>query len=165
MKKIILSVAIIITISLFAKAQNETSVKKDFKLSIGPTAGIPVGDFKIISSFVIGGDLQGELALAPTFGVTLSAGYLNFLGKSGISSSGFIPILLGGKYYFTEKIYGHAQFGISLSTEKDGKTAFTYAPSIGYAVSEKFDIAAKYQSATKDGFSVSFIGIRIAHSF
>ena len=165
MKKTILIVATFIAISLSAIAQNETSVKKDFKFSIGVNAGIPVGDIKPFSSFVIGGDLQGEYALAPTFGVTLSAGYLNFSGKSGISSSGFIPILLGGKYYFTDNVYGHAQFGISLSTEKDGGSAFTYAPSIGYALSEKFDVALKYQSATKNSFNISFIGIRLAHSF
>ena len=165
MKKIILTLLIVVSISLSANAQNETSVKKDFKFSIGVNAGIPVGDIKPFSSFVIGGDLQGELGVAPTFGLTLSAGYLNYLGKSGLSSTGYIPILLGGKYYFTDKIYGHAQFGLSLSTEKDGGSAFTYAPSIGYVVSEKFDVAIKYQSATKNSFNVSFIGIRIAYSF
>ena len=165
MKKLIVIAIVLITFCLSGTAQNETRVKKDFRFGFGATAGIPVGDIKPYSNFVLSGNLQAEQAQSQTFGITLSAGYLNFSGKNGTGSTGFIPILLGGKYHFTDKLYGHAQLGISLSTEKNGGGAFTYAPSIGYDVSEKFDIALKYQAATKDNVNISFIGLRAAYNF
>lgn len=165
MKKVILSVAIVAMATLSASAQKESAESKDFKFSIGVNAGIPVGDMKPYSSFAIGGDIQGEYVAAPNFGLTLSAGYLTYTGKNGASSSNFIPVLVGGKYHFTEKVYGHAQLGVSFSTASGGGSAFTYVPSIGYDVSSNFDIALKYQAATKNSFTYSFIGLRAAYSF
>ena len=52
MEKIILSLLIVIVLSKSANAQNETSVKK-IKFSISINAGIPVGEIKPFSSFVI----------------------------------------------------------------------------------------------------------------
>ena len=67
-----------------------------------------MGDIKRFSNFIIGGDLQGEYGVTSTLKVILSAGYLNFSSKSGISLTGFIPVLLGGKYYFIDKICNYA---------------------------------------------------------
>jgi hypothetical protein len=164
MKKIILSAAVVAMVTLTASAQKEAA-GKDLKFSVGVTAGLPVGDLKNASSFAIGGDIQGEYAAAESLGITLSAGYLNFTGKNNAGSTGLIPVLAGAKFNFTDKIYGHAQLGMSFSTESGGGSAFTYAPSVGYLVSENFDIALKYQAATKNSFTTAFFGIRAAYSF
>ena len=114
---------------------------------------------------MIGADLQGEYAADESVSITLSAGYLNFTGKNGAGSSGLIPVLVDGKFKFAEKVFGHAQLGMSFSTESGGGSAFTYAPSIGYIVSENVDVAVKYQAATKSGATTSFIGIRVGFRF
>lgn len=165
MKKKFLNLMIVLSLSLAVTAQSEYGEQKVFKFGIAATGGLPIGDLKVVSSAVFGGELHAEYALAPTFGVSLSAGFLNFSGKYGIGSTGLFPILLGGKFHFTEKLYGHAQLGVSISTETGGGNAFTYAPSIGYDISDKIDVAFKYQTATKNGFNSSFIGIRITRSF
>ena len=166
MKKVILSAAILVAGVLSASAQKEAADSKDLKFSVGIDAGIPVGDIKPYSSLAIGGDLQGEYTVASTVGLTLSAGYLKYTAKSGFESNGgLIPVLVGGKFHFTDKVYGHAQFGLSFSTQSGGGSAFTYAPSIGYDVSSNFDIAVKYEAATKNSSTVSFIGIRAGFSF
>jgi hypothetical protein len=165
MKRVILSITIVAIATLSANAQKESAESKDFKFSVGVNAGIPVGDIKPYSNFAIGGDLQGEYKVAENFAGTLSAGYLTFTGKNGLGSTNFIPVLVGGKYHFTDKVYGHAQLGVSFSTQSGGGSAFTYVPSIGYDVSSNFDIALKYQAASKNNFTTSYVGIRAAYSF
>ncbi len=79
--------------------------------------------------------------------------------------TGLIPVLAGVKYDFSEKIYGSAQIGISFATESDGGSAFTFAPGIGYKISDQFDLMLKYQSASKDGGNTSFLGLRAGFTF
>ncbi|UAY51345.1 outer membrane beta-barrel protein [Ferruginibacter albus] len=166
MKKLILSLAVVAIATFSAKAQDsKKSDSKDLKFSVGVEAGVPVGDLGNISTFAIGGSVQGEYMVDPSIGVTLNAGYLNFMAKDGFPSSGLIPVLVGGRYYFNESWYGSVQVGMSFSTESGGGSAFTYAPGIGYKVSENFDILAKYQAASKDGGTSAFAGIRAAYSF
>lgn len=163
MKKMILT-AVVAVIAFSANAQEKAS-GKTFKFSVGLTAGIPIGDIKSATSFVIGGDVQGEYAAAETVGITLNAGYLKFTAKEGFETSGLIPVLVGAKFYFAEKFYGQPQVGLTLSTQSGGGSAFTYAPAFGYQVSENFDLAVKYQAFTKSSFTTSFIGLRAAYSF
>ena len=143
------------------------------KFSIGLEAGVPVGGFSDASSFGIGATLQAEHGLSDDAAVTLSAGYLNFFGKS-VNLSGYgtykvpatsiVPLLAGVKYYFSKSFYGHVQAGVSFFNNGGG-SAFTYAPSIGFVPSEYFDIAFKYQAASKSGSTLSFIGLRAAYNF
>ncbi len=169
MKKVLLSLAIV-AVAFSASAQKEKQESKALKLSVGVEAGLPIGDAGDVYSFVIGGSAQGEYAIDKSIGLTLSAGYLNWSGKtvSGfkVPSTGLIPVLVGAKYYFTPKVYGHAQLGMSFASGNGASgSAFTYAPSVGYNITDQIDVAVKYQAASKDGFTTSFIGIRAAYNF
>jgi hypothetical protein len=164
MKKLILAMVIISIPIAVIQAQ---SVTKKTIFSIGIEAGVPVGTAGIndIYSFAIGGSLQGEYLVSPDFGLTLKAGYLNYLGKNGIKGDGLIPILAGFRYHFTPKVYGSAQLGISLSTVSGGGSAFTYAPGIGFQLSKNVDVLARYEAAANNGVTVGNIGVRLAYSF
>lgn len=169
MKKVILSVAIM-AIGFCATAQESD---KQLKFSVGVEAGLPLGDFNKVSSIGIGGSVQAEYAAAENLGLTLNAGFLSFRGKTVESvkfpSTSLIPVLAGAKYYFTEKVYGHAQLGLTFASLKlDGvsynESGFTYAPGIGVKASDNIDVELKYQAYSKGG-TTSFLGLRVAYSF
>lgn len=163
MKKVLFTLAL--AIAAFAVNAQDKAAAKKFTIGGGATLGIPVGDLSAGSSFTVGADVQGEYAASENFGLTISAGYQNFLAKNGGGSSGFIPVLAGARYYFNEKFFGSAQAGISLSTVSGGGSAFTYAPGIGYKVNDKLDFTAKYQAATQNGFTSAFAGVRVGYKF
>jgi hypothetical protein len=171
MKKVFLSIAIA-AIAFSANAQDSKS-DQPLKFSVGVEAGLPLGDFKEFSKFGIGGSVQGEYAAAEKVGLTLNAGFLSFSGKTidgdKFPSTSIVPVLAGAKYYFTDKVYGHAQVGISfMSVKFEGVTAsasgFTYAPTIGVMPSENIDVSLKYLGISKDG-TTSFLGLRVAYTF
>ncbi len=165
MKKVIFSL-VIVAISFTANAQSKKSSEGTFKFGAGALIGLPVGDMATYASLAYGADLQGEYVASEQVGITLSAGYLRFAGKSGFTiTGGLIPVLAGVRVTFADKIYGSAQLGVSLSTESGGGSAFTYAPGIGYKVSDNFDLLLKYQAATKSGATTSFIGVRAGFTF
>lgn len=162
MKKVFLSLAII-AIAFSANAQEKSS-DKILKFGVGVTAGLPMADIKSASSFALKGDLQAEYLAGETVGLTLSAGYLKYIAKSGYSTGSVIPVLAGVKFGIGEGFYGHAQLGLSFISDGGG-SAFTYAPSIGYKVSENFDLALKYEALTKSSVTFSYLGIRAGFSF
>ena len=162
--KLFLLVAVFM-FTVTGKAQNTET--KPFKIGIGLSAGLPVGDYADFASLALSLDVQGEYTIMSNLGVTLSAGYLNFVSKSGYGELGIgqIPILVGGKYYFSDKVYGSLQVGVALLTTEGAGTAFAIAPGIGYKISKKIDVMAKYQSATVDESNISFLGIRAGYIF
>ena len=160
MKKAIFTLAIA-ALGFTAGAQDKGGSDKTLKFSIGATAGLPIGTLGNIASLAYGGDLQGEYAASEQVGITLSAGYIGYVGKSGFSIDGVIPVLAGARISFAENVYGSLQAGMSFGS---GGSAFTYAPGIGYKVSENFDVLLKYQAASKGGTS-SFVGLRAAYNF
>ncbi len=168
MKKLILILSIVTVASITATAQKHgDSDARKTEFSVGGVLGIPVGNLSPFASLAYGGDIQVEFPVAPTFGVTASVGYIGFSAKSGYTiSGGLVPLLAGGKYYFSPKFHGDGQLGVSFVTNSGGggnSSAFTYAVGAGYMISNNFDLAAKYQSATKNGGDNSFIGLRIAY--
>lgn len=165
MKKLILAIAVIAISTVTVQAQ---SVTKKTVLSVGAEAGFPVGSAGLgdVYSFAIGGSLQVEYLVSPDFGLTLKAGYLDYLAKGGGPGAiGFIPVLAGFKYHFNPKVYGSGQFGISFPTLSGGGSSFTYAPGVGFQVSQHVDLLARYEAASKSGFTYGNIGVRLAYSF
>ena len=158
-----------LVVVLFVLAQPIQAQIKDLlpiKVGIGAVAGVPVADATDFFNSVFGVDLQGEFYVIPSFALTLSAGYVEFSKKSGVTgNSGLIPVLGGVKYFFSDKVYGSAQAGLSVAASGDAGSTFTFAPAIGYKLSNRFDLSLKYQSATKDGWNDAFLGLRVGLSF
>lgn len=166
-KLILLVVLIVLAASVNAQTKAAAKDTKGFTIGTGAMVGLPMGDANTVASLAYGVDLQGEIGLAPSLALTVSAGYVDFAKKSGYSvwKMGLIPVLGGLKINFTDKLYGSAQAGLSLSTTNGGDIAFTFAPGIGYKVGEKFDLLLKYQSASRTGASTSFLGLRAGLTF
>lgn len=162
MKKVLLSLAIV-AVAFTANAQKEKQESKALTFSVGVDAGFPISPSGS-KGLYIGGDVQAEYAATPEIGLTLSAGYLNWSYKG--LSAGSIPVLVGGRYYFSDhKVYGSAQLGYTLSTVSGGKGAFTYAPGIGYYVTKQIDVMLKYQGQSTSGVSSSMLALRAAYNF
>jgi len=160
-KLFLVVVLFVLAVSVNAQSKDE----KTFKIGVGALVGLPVGDLSKSASLAWGIDVMGEYAVAPSIGLTLSAGYLDWAKKSGYDGNwSSIPVLVGGKYYFSDKLYGSAQLGVSIYSESAYGTAFAFAPGIGYKISENIDLLLKYQSAGKDGWADSFLGLRVGLS-
>jgi hypothetical protein len=166
-KLILLVVMCVLAVSVNAQTKAAAKDTKSFKIGVGAMVGLPMGDYTSIESLAYGVDLMGEISVAPSFAITVSAGYLDFAKKSGFSSwkMGMVPVLAGAKINFSDKLYGSAQAGLSFSTASGGGSAFTYAPGIGYKVSEKFDLLLKYQAASKNSATNAFLGLRAGLTF
>src|SRR4051812_46401382 len=97
MRKVIMSFAVIFAAVLSVNAQD----KKPFQLGIGVNVGLPAGNSGTVSSFGIGGRIQGEIPLAPQFTGVGSVSYNRFFYKKAykdlLGTSGFnaIPIQVG----------------------------------------------------------------------
>jgi hypothetical protein len=167
MKKLFLLVVLFaLTVSVNAQTKAAAKDTKSFKIGVGAMAGLPTGDIKPYADLAYTFDLTGEFTVTPTSAFIVSAGYFDLVRKSGYTGKGLIPLLAGAKYYFSDQIYGIAQAGISLSAASGGGSAFTYAPGIGYKISDKFDVSLKYQAAApKGGGSISFLGLRAGLTF
>ena len=165
MKKVLFSLAIIAA-SFAANAQSEGSSSK-FKFSVGAEVGLPVGDLGDFSSLAVGGSVQGDYWVDPSFALTVQAGYQRFLAKDNNGLElGVIPILAGGKYNFSEKVYGSAQLGVGIFTSGgSNSSAFAYAPGVGFKFTDNLDALLKYQAYSKNSVTNSTIGLRIAYTF
>jgi opacity protein-like surface antigen len=173
MKKTILSIAII-CISISAFAQKKGDDLQMLKFSVGVETALPLADFGKAYSFGIGGTAQADYKVADDLALNVNAGYISFLPKSitafGATSKGkavgYIPILAGVRYYFTDEVFALAQLGITIATANGtSSSAFTYAPGIGYKFSDNVDAALKYTGYSKNNINSSTIGLRVAYTF
>ena len=112
MKKVLVLCVVALLMVGFTNAQTNK-----IKIGVGAYIGLPLGSFGDVTSVGFGGVAQGELELAPQIVGTVTTGYLSFSGKSvnGVSlgSWSVVPILVGGKYFFTPMIYGAVQIGLN----------------------------------------------------
>jgi hypothetical protein len=161
MKKFIFAIAIITLTTTMSYAQDNVAAKKTV-ISIAANLGFPTSTGY---SFAVGGDLQADFGVSDNVKVTASGGYENYSIKSsyGGGSTYFIPLLAGVKFPFADKFYGHAQLGYGFA--QGGSGAFGYAPSIGYNVSDNFDISLKYLAFSKNSYTLGSLNLRLAYSF
>ena len=173
MKKILLALAIIAGTACTTFAQTQSG--DSGKFSIGVDAGLPLGNIHNYSSFVLGGSIKYELSIAPSTWFTISAGYENFLYKSGYkdnlkafgidrSGAGFIPVKAGIKYYIQNGFFAEGQLGAAFSTYKGDGTAFVYSPGIGYTFDGGFEAGVRYEGFSKGG-TINQLALRLAYRF
>lgn len=167
----------------FAGFSQDDNAGKKFNFTVGIEGALPVGNyitgvkFSDVTSFGIGGYVQGIYNASENLGITLHTGYTSFSAKEFMGVKGdavsVVPVLVGIKYGFTENFYGAAQIGASfLSGNGDSETALTYAPGIGYKFSN-FDVSLNYTGRTykvdvlgsKVSVDASSIGLRFGYTF
>ena len=160
MKKLIFSIALFTIAMTAVNAQDNDS--KPTTISIAANIGVPTSTGY---SFAVGGDIQADFGVAEAVKITVSGGYENYSVKSsfGGGSGYFIPLLAGAKFAFADKFYGHAQLGYGIA--QGGGGAFGYAPSIGYNVSENFDLSLKYLAFSKNSYTLGSLNVRLAYNF
>ena len=161
----------------------KTASKQEFRLSVGPDAGLPVGDFKDAYNWMIGGSVQADIPVIQSLYVTVNAGYNNFFIKDELKQAGgknmqLIPVKAGLKYFPVGDIfYIQGQAGVSFLANKsdlqaDKSAAFVYAPQIGALVrlapKNYLDIGVRWEGTSSfydGGSSANFLGLRVAYSF
>ena len=175
MKKLLLTLIILGTITTGCFAQEVTTAASGssgsggVKWNIGAEGALPIGDFSNVYSFIIGGSVKAEIPTATNTFLTLSAGYNLWMVKSGLkdlfgSSTGFIPLKAGVKYYSDGKFFLEGQAGIVFSTESGGGHLFVFSPGIGYTFVGGFEAGVRYEGWSNGG-TASQIGLRLGFRF
>jgi hypothetical protein len=172
MKLFLLTLLIMCGVAFTATAQNQNASK----LSVGLDLGVPTGQANQIFDFVAGGSLKFETPVSNAFNFTLTAGYSSFAVKSEysgeIENGQYIPLEVGGKYYFNKMFYFEGDVGVSINVNSnyDGtRPAFIYAPALGVTLPTQngnaFDLGLRYEGRAESGGTVSQVALRVAYRF
>jgi hypothetical protein len=167
-----------------AKAQDAPkSPRKEFRLSVGPEVGIPVGNLSDVYNWNLGGSIQADMPILQQLYVTVNAGYNNFFIKDEFKQQGghhlqLIPVKAGLKYFPAGNIfYVQGEAGVSFLANKtdlqaDKSAGFVYAPQIGalipLAPKNYLDVGFRWESTASfydGGSNANFLGLRVAYSF
>jgi len=168
MKKLLL-----IPVLFFAVFTANAQAPDGFQFGGGIRVGLPIGDFSETHSFGIGGELQGEFGFSDNFSGIITAGYTSFFGKTidilgtsfKIDAVGLIPIIAGVRVYPSDNFFIGAQAGVGILTGGgSSESGFNYQPQIGYNT-EHFQIALCYNGLSKNGSTLSHIGLTAIFKF
>ncbi len=147
------------------------------KLGVGGELLLPSGNFGDVAGTGFGGTANFLYQINNQISISAIAGYMTWGGKSidiGLGkweySYSAIPILAGGRYYFTEgdsRVYGSAElgfymfsteittpsydfFGVTIQggTATETSTEFAFAPGVGFEMklgeNMNLDLTGKY---------------------
>jgi len=139
--------------------------------SIGPyiESARPTGHFEETHKNGLGIGLNADIRLGK-WGLTGSAGYMHFSGKTITNSEGTkhdpdinaIPIRAGLKYRLVPIIYVKLEGGVANYTNGNG-SAVIVSPGIGLRVLG-LDVQAKYEAWVDNGTN-SFWGLKVGYNF
>lgn len=165
MKKrfLILSLILVSIIALNAQSKKVRSTNNIF--SLGAEISLPTGLFNDVYKFGLGASAQGGFPVSAKTFLTLNSGYISYLFKNnyGGGSEGFIPVLGGVEYNFSQIIFGSAQAGFTFYTAGGGQ-AFTYSPGVGFRLNKRFAALIKYTSKIKNALSSNAVGVRLSYN-
>jgi hypothetical protein len=145
--------------------------KKDVQFGGGLRFGLPVGNFHYSHSIGIGVELQAEYKLHPQASLTGTTGFTNFIGKSTTywgykyknDAAGYIPILVGGRYYASPNLFLSGKLGYGILTGGGSGGAFNIEPSVGYNT-PKYQITFGYNALVDDG-TLGHLGVTAIYKF
>ena len=162
--KLIASAAAAVALFFTTNVNAQSADSKALRLGIGLNAGIPTED---PFGFVIGVDLRLQKDFSTNISGILSAGYNSWQAKDefGGGSTGMIPVKAGAKIFFAESAYFSGELGAGFGTKDGQKTAFLWAPGIGYGFDNGLDLGLRYEGAQYSGGSLGQVALRVAYGF
>ena len=148
--------ALLVAGAVAANAQNSAS--KNVQFSGGLRIALPVGNFHYSHSLGIGAELQGEYKIQPNASLTGTTGFTNFIGKSESwdgykyknAAVGYIPILVGARYYPSSSAFVGAKVGYGILTGGGSGGAFNFEPGVGYNA-DKYQVGLAYNALVNNG--------------
>jgi hypothetical protein len=174
MKFVLLFVAVLFLgiVSCFAQTQT------DNQLSLGVEYGVPTGSATAFYGTVLGASAKFEKPLTATpFSFTLTGGINAYIVKLddniAVDNAVYVPVELGGRYYFSKIAYFEGDLGASFNVNSNysaSRAAFIYAPIIGVSAptnkhKSTIDIGLRYEGRVENGGTVSQVAIRLAYRF
>ncbi|WP_299159503.1 outer membrane beta-barrel protein [uncultured Tenacibaculum sp.] len=160
MKKLLCTIVLVIT-ALTANAQ-------DGQFNLGINGGLPIGDFDKTHSFTLGAEVNYLFEVAENFKVGPSVAFINYFGKEenniGFGDIQFLPVSAAARYNLSEKFSFGADLGYGIGINNGNDGGFYYRPLISYAISEKMAIQGSYSGISKNGNTISNIGIGVSFS-
>jgi hypothetical protein len=152
----------------YAQTKEVAGDSKALRLGIGLSLGIPTNDFY---SFAVGGDLRLQKDLSSNLSAIGSVGYNSFIisneliGAGSDNSAGFIPVKVGLKVFPVERFYFSGEVGAGFPTADNAKTAFIYAPGLGFGFNNGLDLGLRYEGMSASRSNLGQIALRIAYGF
>jgi hypothetical protein len=174
MKKVVLSLAIA-ALALGANAQKKEASKGSMgtHFGIGINANLPIGDYSDFYSFGVGGQVSAEHNFSENFSGLASLGYTTYVGKTvdygtikvKYASAGFIPVMVGARYYAAPQFFLGAKVGYAVGANTGNKGGFAYEPQVGFN-SERFQASVGYNGVSlSGGSSFSAIAATFVYKF
>ena len=166
MRKIFL-LFLLTSIIVSAKAQNDKSSAsaEGFHFAAGIDLALPVGDLSDVESFGLGAEIQPEYNISDEASFVGSTGYTHFIGKDDFDGVGFIPVLVGARYYPTPSFFLGGKLGLGIFTGSgNSETSFAYQPQIGYNAN-KVQLALSYNGWNKDDVNFSSLSLSLLYKF
>ena len=156
------AVALFMNLELQAQTREPSGDSRATRLGIGLSVGAPTTDGYDLG---IGGDVRLQKDFSGNVSGMLSAGYTNFSFDGEDSGNiGFIPVKAGIKVFPISKFYISGELGAGFGTDGQ-KTAFVWAPGIGYGFNNGVDLGVRYEEFSRDGGAVGQVALRIAYGF
>ena len=150
---------------LAISVNGQEAFDKKIRVGAGITFGVPVGVFRSVYSFTLGGTIKAQMPLSQKFLLTANAGYYGFLRKGGGEGVGFIPFLGGFEYHFEPKVFIDLRAGIGVPTVSNNGTALCFITGIGYSISKKIQVTGSFTGFGKYGYVIGNIGVELAYYF
>lgn len=169
MKKLILSLFILFSLTT-AKAQYRDQLfDKRFFLSVGGQVGAPSST---PFNLTYGGAVQAEVKPINRLGVTLAAEYIAYKYKGAIYGTGdqhpsFIPLKAGIKYYSSPNFYFAGEIGSTVQSSIGMDNMLVYSLGFGFAIPldkhNDIDIGFSYQNYTFGQYQTT--DLKVAYRF
>lgn len=168
MKKVIYSVLLLVPAFLLFSQSSKAQLKG---FSVGPyaEAAWPTGDFSETHKNGFGVGLNADIKLPGKLGLTGSAGYMHFGGKTVATTEGNVkmpavnafPVRAGLKFRMIPLIYFKVEGGVATFSGDDG-SAVIVSPGVGIRVLG-LEVQAKYEAWLKNDYR--FWGIKAGINF
>ena len=170
---------ILILIFLIAVKNNlNAQTNKKNEIIISPQLTIPLSEIKKTNKTAIGANISFEKKLNKKLTSVLNFNGSVYPGKNysvNIGSSIFelkhnnlkiIQLRLGLKcIIYNEKLWASSIIGIGHSSYFRRSNGFSYATTLGYAISKMFDLSIKYDHSRFDKTNINGIGISFGYHF
>ena len=144
MKKIILTLVIVLALSIVSNAQNG--------LNIGGSIGFPINSSSYDFTFGYTLDANILFELHPGFSFWITSGYGQGFGDTyrvlgvefDVEDYQYVPVALAGRHYVNNKLVWGTDVGYAIAVSDVDRGGFYFRPMIGFNVTNKLQLNANY---------------------